>query len=68
MAWGGARGRLSGKHVKSMFRKWRPPPPRDCPTPYSIPMSVMRTLQSEQLSDLSEYNERLQELLKAYKG
>jgi hypothetical protein len=68
MAWGGARGRLSGKVVKGMFRKWHRPPPPDCPTPHSIPKSVMRALQSEQLSDLSEYNARLQELLAAYKS
>ena len=68
MAWGGKAGRLSGKHVKSMFRKWRRPPQPDCPTPHSVPKSIMRTLQSETLScDPRTYNERLQELLSAYK-
>jgi hypothetical protein len=68
MAWGGKAGRLSGRFVRGMFRKWRAPSPPDCPTPHSIPTSVMRTLQSEQLSDLAQYNARLQELLREYKG
>ena len=69
MAWGGKAGRLSGRFVKGMFRKWRAPPPLDCPTPHSIPKSVMRTLQSETLaSDPRAYNARLQELLAAYKS
>ena len=66
MAWGGKAGRLSGKHVKGMFRIWRRPPPPDCPTPHSVPTSVMRTLQQEQVS-ADEFNTRLQELLAAYK-
>jgi len=66
MAWrNGAR--LTGKHVKGMFRKWRKPPPPDCPTPNSVPTSVMRTLQSESLRDPVVFNARLQELLAAYK-
>jgi hypothetical protein len=64
MAWrNGAR--LSGKQMKSMFRRWRQPPPPDCPSPYSVPTSVMRTLQSESLS-ADKFNARLQELLSAY--
>jgi hypothetical protein len=66
MAWKNL-ARLSGKQVKSMFRKWRQPPP-DCPTPFSVPTSVMRTLQRESLSsDPVAFNARLQELLQAYK-
>jgi hypothetical protein len=46
---------------------WRPPPP-DCPTPFSVPSTVMKTLQSENLSsDPVKFNTRLQQLLKAYK-
>jgi hypothetical protein len=65
MAWRNG-SRLTGKHVKGMFRKWRRPPPPDCPMPHSIPTSIMRTLQRESLS-ANQINERLQELLIAYK-
>jgi hypothetical protein len=65
MAWSN-RARLSGKQVKGMFRKWRRPPPPDCPTPFSVPTSVMRTLQQERLDDPASFNARLQELLAAY--
>jgi hypothetical protein len=67
MAWrNGAR--LSGKHVKGMFRKWRRPSMPDCPTPFSVPSTVMKTLQSENLSsDPVKFNTRLQQLLNAYK-
>jgi hypothetical protein len=67
MAWrNGAR--LTGKHVKSMFRKWRRPPEPDCPTPFSVPSTVMKTLQNENLSsDPALFNKRLQQLLNAYK-
>ena len=67
MAWrNGAR--LTGRHVKGMFRKWRRPPPPDCPTPHSVPTSVMRTLQQENLpSDPVKFNARLQQLLEDYK-
>jgi hypothetical protein len=69
MAWGGRGWRMSGRQMKGMFRMWRRPPPPDCPTPHSVPKSVMRTLQSETLaSDPRTYNARLQELLSAYKS
>lgn len=65
MAWKNL-ARLSGKQVKGMFRKWRQPPPPDCPTPNCVPTSVMRQLQRENLS-ADQFNARLQELLSAYK-
>jgi hypothetical protein len=60
--------RLSGRHVKMMFRKWRQPPPPDLPPGGIVPKSVMRALQDEGVSaDPVRFNARLQELLNAYK-
>jgi hypothetical protein len=68
MAWKNL-ARLSGKQVKSMFKKWRSPPPPDLPPGGIVPKSVMRTLQNESLSgDPVAFNARLQELLNAYKS
>jgi hypothetical protein len=66
MAWRN-NARLSHKHLKGMFRKWRSPPPDLAPGGI-VPRSVMRTLSQEQLSsDPVAFNTRLQELLSAYK-
>jgi hypothetical protein len=60
MAWRN-NARLSGRFVKSMFRKWRLPPTDD---PRGVPRVVMRALQQETLAaDQRTYNLRLQQLL-----
>ena len=66
MAWrNGAR--LTGKHVKAMFRKWRQPPQPDLPPGGIVPRSVMRELQWRQLPfDKNAYERGLQELLAVY--
>jgi hypothetical protein len=65
MAWGGRSGRLSGRFVKGMFRKWRQPPLREDPN--GIPRAVMKGLAWETLPlDKETYQRKLQELLQAY--
>ena len=62
MAWrNGAR--LTGKHVKGMFRKWRRPPLPD--DPRGVPRSIMKQISQEGLSsgDKQSLNLRLQQLL-----
>ena len=62
MAWrNGAR--LTGRHVKGMFRKWRLPPQPD--NPNGIPRSVMKKISQEGLSsgDKQFFDLRLQQLL-----
>ena len=62
MAWGGKAGRLSGRFVKGMYRKWRVPSRPD--NPRGVPRYIMRTLANERLSsDPAAFNLRLQQLL-----
>jgi hypothetical protein len=71
MAWGGKQKTRMGVTQRKYFLKntHRRLPEPDCPTPFSVPTTVMKTLQSENLSsDLTKYNERLQALLEAYKA
>ena len=65
MAWrNGAR--LTGKHVKSLNRRWHALRPEN---PHGVPRSVMKTLAQERLShDPVTFNARLQELLLQQKG
>jgi hypothetical protein len=70
MAWGGkTKTRMTEKERKHFLKNThRRLPERDCPTPFSVPSTVMRTLQSENLSsDPVLFNKRLQQLLNAYK-
>jgi hypothetical protein len=69
MAWGGKHSRMTEKQRKHSLRNSnRSLPKPDCPTPFSVPSTVMKTLQSENLSsDPVKFNARLQALLKAYK-
>ena len=70
MAWGGkVKTRMTEKERKHFLRHThRSLPKPDCPTPWSVPSTVMKTLQSENLSsDPVKFNTRLQALLKAYK-
>jgi hypothetical protein len=70
MAWGGkTKTRMTGKDRKHFLRHThRSLPKPDCPTPWSVPSTVMKTLQSENLSsDPVKFNTRLQQLLRAYK-
>jgi hypothetical protein len=64
------RRRRMGEKQQAYFSKnaHRSLPPPDCPSPHSVPTSVMQTLQDENLSkDPVKFNARLQELLAAYK-
>jgi hypothetical protein len=64
--WGGKAGRLSGKHVKSMNRKWHALRPEN---PHGVPKAVMRALAWQQLPfDKEAYQRELSELLTAYKS
>jgi hypothetical protein len=70
MAWGGkVKTRMTEKERKHFLRHThRSLPKPDCPTPWSVPSTVMKTLQSENLSsDPVKFNTRLQQLLRAYK-
>jgi hypothetical protein len=70
MAWGGkTKTRMTEKERKHFLRHThRSLPKPDCPTPWSVPSTVMKTLQSENLSsDPVKFNTRLQQLLRAYK-
>jgi hypothetical protein len=70
MAWGGKQKTRMGEKQRKHFLKYthRRLPEPDCPTPFSVPSSVMRTLQTEGLSDDPvKFNARLQMLLNAYK-
>jgi hypothetical protein len=70
MAWGGKiRTRMTEKERKHFLKNsHRRLPEPDCPTPFSVPSTVMKTLQSENLSsDPALFNKRLQQLLTAYK-
>ena len=60
MAWrNGAR--LSGKHVKSMNRRWHALRPEN---PHGVPKAVLKALQEETLAgDQRPYDLRLQQLL-----
>jgi len=60
MAWRN-NSRLSHKHLKGMFRKWRLPSRPE--NPRGIPRAIMKVLQQEQLP-ADAINGRLQELLK----
>jgi hypothetical protein len=62
MAWKNL-ARISGRQMKMMFRKWRPPPRPD--DPRGVPRAVMRRLAEERLpsADVNAYNTKLQQLL-----
>lgn len=65
MSWGGRSGRLSGRFVKQMFRRWRLPPRYD--DPRGVPRAVQKQLALENLpTDPVKWNARLQELLVAF--
>jgi len=60
MAWSN-RARLSGKHIKSMNRKWHALRPEN---PWGVPKAVQKALQEETLAgDHRPYDLRLQQLL-----
>jgi hypothetical protein len=68
MAWGGKRATRMGEKQRKHFLKntHRSLPQQD--NPHGVPSTVMKTLQSENLSsDPIKFNARLQELLNAYK-
>jgi hypothetical protein len=70
MAWGGKIKTRMGEKQRKHFlhNSHRSLPKPDCPTPFSVPSTVMKTLQSENLSsDPVLFNKRLQQLLNAYK-
>jgi len=69
MAWNRKVGRMSEQTRKRFLKHThRRLPEPDCPTPFSVPSSVMRTLQTEGLSDDPvKFNARLQALLNAYR-
>ena len=70
MAWGGkTKTRMTEKERKHFLRNsHRSLPKPDCPTPFSVPSTVMKVLQTEGLShDPVKFNTRLQQLLRAYK-